>query len=159
MENEMMEQSQEQGRTFTQTEVDAILANRLKKEREKYGDYAELKEKAGRLDAIEEANKTELQKSQERSAALQKELDELKLAVQLRGMRDAIAAETGVPAALLTADTEDGCRSQAQAVLTFANTNKTPAYPYVRDSGEVKTDIKSGTPKQQFEEWAREALS
>lgn len=141
-------------RTFTQAEVDAIVSDRLKRERAKYPDYDALKEKASRLDQIEEASKTELQKAIERGDALQVELDSIKRANSLRTMRDAVSAETGVPANLLTADTEDGCREQAQAILAF----RSPAnYPDVRDAGETRTTLK-GTPQQSFADWASEVF-
>ena len=40
----------EQERTFTQTELDAIVRDRLKREREKYADYADLQTKAKAYD-------------------------------------------------------------------------------------------------------------
>lgn len=55
-------------RTFTQEEVDAILRDRLGRERAKYGDYSELKAKAERWSEYEEAQKSELEKLQERVA-------------------------------------------------------------------------------------------
>ena len=42
-------------KTFNQSELDAIISDRLKREREKYAYYDALKEKATRLDEIEEA--------------------------------------------------------------------------------------------------------
>ena len=43
-------------RTFSQTEVDAIISDRLKREREKYADYADLKTKAGAYDELFKAH-------------------------------------------------------------------------------------------------------
>ena len=42
-------------KTFTQSEVDTIVKDRLAREREKYQDYEELKAKAARLDDLEKA--------------------------------------------------------------------------------------------------------
>ena len=53
--------------TFTQADIDRIINKRFAK----YADYDELKAKAERLDEIEEANKTELQKVTERADRLQ----------------------------------------------------------------------------------------
>lgn len=50
-----------QQKTFTQEELDAIIAERLGRERQKYADYDSLKQKAGKYDEQQEANKTELQ--------------------------------------------------------------------------------------------------
>lgn len=143
-------------KTFTQAELDAIVSDRLKRDRAKYADYEELKAKAGKLDEIEEASKSELQKATERAAALQTELDSLRKAEELRNMRDSIAAELGVPAVLLTAETEEACRTQAEAVLNLTANQK--GYPTVRDGGEVAGHGK-GSPKQQFAEWANEVFN
>lgn len=152
-ENNQAEEQQE--RTFTQAELESVLADRMKRIREKYADYDQLKEKAGRLDQIEEASKTELQKAREKAAGLQKELDELRTAASRREMRDRIASELGVPASLLTADTEDGCKEQAQGILDFAKQSTSGTYPNVRDAGEVHGNINT-TPKQSFATWANE---
>lgn len=69
-------------RTFTQTELNAIIEDRLRRERAKYTDYESLKEKAQKFDAAEEANKTELQKTElqkarDKANALQAQLDKI----------------------------------------------------------------------------------
>ena len=46
-------------KTFTQTDVDKIVGDRLQRERSKYSDYEALKEKAGKYDEIVESGKTE----------------------------------------------------------------------------------------------------
>ena len=139
-------------RTFTQAELDAIVTERLKRDRAKYADYEALKEKADKFDQIEEANKSELEKAIERSNALENELNSLKKAAEIRTMRDSVSSDTGVPASLLTADTEDGCREQAKAILAFKGTQ---TYPNVRDAGEVDNNFR-GSPKQQFADWANQ---
>ena len=82
-------------KTFTQAEVDAIVGDRLKRDRQKYADYDALKEKAEKFDAMEEANKSELQKAIERGDALQNELNTMKAANTVRDMREKVAEETG----------------------------------------------------------------
>lgn len=136
-------------RTFTQTEVDAIVRDRLQRERNKYADYEAYKEKAEKFDAAEEAQKSELQKATERASALEAELNTLKRAAEVRGIRDQVAKETGVPASLLTAETEEACKEQAEAIKAFANPS---GYPTVKDAGEVMKNM-SGTPQDSFSEW------
>lgn len=52
------------GKTFTQAEVDAIVLKRAERvAADKYGDYADLKAAKTRLDEIEAANATELEKA------------------------------------------------------------------------------------------------
>ena len=43
--------SRQEERTFTQAELNAIVADRLARERAKYADYDKLKDKAGKADA------------------------------------------------------------------------------------------------------------
>lgn len=154
MNNEETVNQEETVKTFTQAEVDAIVGDRLKRDRAKHADYDALKEKADKFDAMEEANKSELQKAIERGDALQAQIDNMKAAEAMRVMRETVATETGVPASLLTGETEDDCREQAKSILDFA---KPTAYPSLRDGGEV-THIGKPTTKQQFEEWAEKAF-
>jgi hypothetical protein len=137
-------------RTFTQTELDAIVRDRLQRERNKYADYEAYKEKAEKFDAAEEAQKTELQKATERATALETELNTLKRANEIRVIRDQVAKETGVPATLLTADTEEACKEQAEAIKAFAQPSS--GYPVINDAGEV-TKKMNGTPQDSFSEW------
>lgn len=142
-------------KTFTQAELDTIISDRLKREREKYSDYDAMREKAAKLDEIEEASKSELQKATERAEKLESELTQLKHANEIREIRERVATETGVPASLLSGETEDVCAEQAKAIMEFKSTS---GYPAVKDAGELQNTIK-GTTRQQFAEWANEALN
>lgn len=140
-------------KTFTQEDVNKIVGDRIAREREKFADYDAIKAKAEKFDEIEEANKSELEKAQERANKLQTELDSMKAAEQVRAIRDEVAKETGVPSNLLTADTKEGCEEQAKAIKAYTESNR-PGYPSVRDSGEATTSTK-GTTKEQFEDWVK----
>ena len=129
-------------RTFTQAEMDAIIGDRLNRERQKYADYAELKAKALKFDEAENASKTELQKATEKAAALEQELNTLKTQQQVAGIRAKVAQETGVPAALLYGDDEATCKEQAAAILKFAQ----PAiYPDIRKSKGTRSPVPAGS--------------
>ena len=84
---ETVKQEVTEERTFTQSELDAIVADRLKRDRAKYADYEQLKDKAAEYDRLSEASKSELQKAVEARDALQKELDDLKSAAAIREIR------------------------------------------------------------------------
>ena len=133
---------QQTERTFTQAEMNAIISDRLTRERSKYADYDDLKAKAAQFDAAQEAGKTELQKANEKAAKLQQQLDALNSANTLRAVR------AGVPADLLSGDTEEACTAQAQAILKFAK----PGYPNVRDGGDPHHTPTCST-RQQFADW------
>lgn len=105
--------SRQEERTFTQAELNAIVADRLARERAKYADYDKLKDKAGKADA------------------LQQQLDTLEADTARRAMKKKVADATGVPEALLTGDTEESCTEQAQEIMQFA----APSYPAIPDDG------------------------
>lgn len=140
-------------KTFTQAELDAIVTERLSREKKKYEGFDELREKAKKFDEIEEANKSELEKATERAKALEAELDGMKKAETLRTMRESVAKELNVPASLLHGEDEDSCKEEAKAILEFAKSN---GYPVVRDGGEVTNTTKPST-RQQFASWWDEA--
>ena len=142
-----------QTRTFTQDEVNAIVGKRLAEEKGKYSDYEEIKAKAAKFDEAEEANKSELQKAMERANNLEAELNGLKKTEEVRQTREKIATETGIPAHLLTGDTEESCKAQAEAIKAFA----TPNYPKVKDGGEVPRTT-SGNAKADFAEYMTQIL-
>lgn len=91
----------------------------------------------------------ELKAAQDRAKALQTELDGLKAANTLRDMRANVSKETGVPAELLTGETEEACKAQAKSILEFA---KPSGYPTVPDGGEPNI-TPHNTTRQQFAEW------
>lgn len=141
---------QQTGKMFTQAEVNAIVVDRLNRERERYAGFEELKEKAEKYDASLEAEKSELQKAQERAAELQAKLDAMTTADKLRQMREKISAETGVPMSLLSGTTEEECKAQAQGIIDFA---KPGSYPKVKDAGEPTHRATGGTTRDQFADW------
>ena len=108
---------QQAGRTFTQDEVNAIVTERLNRERAKYADYNDLKAKAEQCDAV------------------QAQLDELNRAAARKEMLARVVAATGCPAELLTEETEEACTAQAKAIMKFANPD--PGYPDVRNPGDI----------------------
>lgn len=104
--------AQQENRTFTQDEVNAIVADRLARERAKYADYDDLKAQAGKTDA------------------LQQQLDAIAADKARREMKQKVSDATGVPVDLLTGETEEACTAQAQAIRAYTN-----PYPNVKDGG------------------------
>lgn len=137
-------------KTFTQEELNAIVGERLARDREKYADYDLLKKKAAEFDKIEEASKTELEKATEKANALQAELDGIKKQNQIRELREKVSAETGVPANLITGSTEEECKEQAEAIKAYAVPS---GYPTIKDGGEPQILTKR-TARDDFAAWA-----
>lgn len=150
-------ENNQEGRTFTQEEVNAIVEGRVAKERSRYADYETLQAKASKFDEMEEASKTELQKATEKANSLQKQLDDMTKATELRNIRDKVAQETGVPVNLLSEETEEACKTQAQAILEFAG-SKSVGYPSVKDGGEV-ANVSAKTNGQLFGDWLNSQLA
>lgn len=111
------------------------------------------------LEAAKKALETELQElkanaeqwetDKQTLTTVQQELEEIKAANALRDMRDRVSKATGVPASLLTGETEEDCTEYAKQLLEF----KTPsAYPRVPDGGEPGGNVKADT-RTQFAEW------
>ena len=137
-------------KTFTQDEVNAIVADRLAREKGKYADYEELKTKATAYDEAQEAQKTELQKATELAEKYRLELDGMKKAEGIREIREKVAKETGVPASMLTYDTEEKCEAQAKEILAFS---KPQNYPKIPDAGEATHSGSAGSNAQKFADW------
>ena len=74
----------------------------------------------------------ELQAEKDKSAQLEQELNALKNADAVRLIREKVAGEKKIPVNLLTADSEEACTAQADAILAFA---KPEGYPVVKDGG------------------------
>ena len=120
-------------RTFTQAEMDAIIGDRLKRERAKYADYEELKGKAQQYDAAQEAAKSDLEKAVEERDALKARLDKLEAD---KAHADAVAkaaSEHGVDAALLARMSGD---VDENALFLKAQMAGQPMYGHVPDAGE-----------------------
>ena len=146
-------QTQETEKTFTQAEVNSFLKREEEKIKAKYADYADLQTKAAKLDEIEAANKSELEKANERAAKLKAELDGIKQAAALREMREKIATDNNIPVELLTGATEEECTKQVETIKTLLNAQGIPTA--VRDGGEVVNTGKLST-RTQFAQWAKQ---
>lgn len=116
---------------FTQAEMNAIITDRLNRERSKYADYDDLKAKAENADAAQAAGRAELEKAQRRADDLQKQLDDIAKANEIKSIKQKVFEETGVPVDLLTGQTEADCRAEAHRILAF----RAPKYPEVPDGG------------------------
>ncbi|MCB0003557.1 MAG: phage scaffolding protein [Anaerolineae bacterium] len=60
--------------TFTQTDIDRIVADRLTRERQKFADYDDLKSKAAKLTDLEKAQMSEAEKQAARVAELEAQI-------------------------------------------------------------------------------------
>ena len=112
-------------KTFTQDQVNSFLADQKRKITSAYADYDQIKADAVELAKIREADKTELQKAQERAEAAEKRAVEAEFAA----LRGRVAASKGVPASSLTGTTEDELTASADELIAWRDQNaaKSPA--------------------------------
>lgn len=84
---EGQEQEQQSEQAFTQADVDRIVAERLKRDREKLGDVKALKLKAEQFDQLEESKKSEIEKFAEKVTKAEAEVAQIpaRVAEALRG--------------------------------------------------------------------------
>lgn len=143
-------------RTFTQAEMDAIIGDRLKRERAKYADYDELKTKAAAYDEAEEASKSELQKAVEERDVLKAELERLTAEKERAEQVAKIAAETGVDAALLSRMSGDVAEN---AEFLKAQQDGRAKFGHVRDGGEAMPPSAKKTNGEIFADIASELFS
>lgn len=113
----------------SQEDFDRRLADRLRREREKYADYDDLKAKADKLAEIEEANKTEEQKQAERVAELEKKLSDYETREQLNAWKGEVATEKGVPAHLLRGSTREELAEHADEIKALLDEKPQPQRP------------------------------
>ncbi len=114
----------QQDKTFTQSDLDRIVEDRLSRERKKYDGFDDLKAKAQRLDELEAANQSEIEKAQTKTAKAERERDEARAAL----VRFEVAGAKGITGdlmQLLTATTREGLEGQADLILK----NAKPADP------------------------------
>ena len=154
IENTAIEQEttpNEAERTFTAAEVNKLINRKYAEWASRTADYDELKAKAEKYDAAEEAAKSDLQKAQEQADKYKSELDSLKRENEVRDARNKVATEKGIPANLLTGNTEEECAAQADAILAWRG--EQPKYPNVKDAGENTKNVSAGKTRDQFANW------
>lgn len=139
----------EGGKTFTQEDVNRIVADRLKRAKADAAEMDELRKKAAELDEIKAAQQTDLEKAQKAYADAAAELERMKADAARTALVNKVAAEKDVPASLLKGATEDELAASADAIVEFARkqtgfpTDKggaASAKPVTREAIEKMTD-------------------
>lgn len=99
----------------SQEDFDKAIQARIARERAKFSDYDDIKAKAERFAELEESQKTEAQKAQDRLAAAEKRAADL----ELKAARAEVAAAKGVPVELLSGGTQEEIEASADALIAF----------------------------------------
>lgn len=133
-------------KTFTQADIDRIVAERLKREAAKYSDYDDLKAKAARFAELEEKDKTESQKLADTNRVLEDrarkaEIDLCRYRVAMR------KGLTETQARRLVGSSEEELETDADdLVAAFKSSEPEPAPPApAPGTGRPKEKLRPGT--------------
>ena len=143
--------------TFTQEQVNALIGERLKREREKYSGFDEYKAKAAKYDEAQEEAKSELQKATERAEKAEAELSALAAEKERYTLMQQVAKDTGLAfeqVSMLNGTTAEELTEQAKA---FAGMRK--AYGAAPDAGSAKAPANAGTTAEQFGAWLENVMN
>lgn len=151
-------QQQESGGQFeaitSQADLDRIISQRIARERSKFADYEDIKAKAAKFDQAQQASRTAEQQAADRIAELEAKFNE----AATKAVRAEVAAEKGVPVALLNGSTREELEAAADALIAFRGEQK-PAGPKPDLSQGAKGKQGAGTAADQFEQFFSQALN
>lgn len=128
----------------SQEQLDKILSKRLERERAKYSDYEELKQKA----AEAADSRSEVEKLNDRL----KELEQERHQSAIEAAKAKAAGEYGVPADLLVGDDTDAIEAHAKRLAEYVAAQAPATGAYVKNVG--RDDAESSV-----ESYARRMLS
>lgn len=131
----------------TQADLDRLIGERLGRERAKFADYEDLKSKASKLDELEQANQSDLEKLAARLTAAEQlaaeRADELSKA-ELKALKSDVARDKGVPVGSLTGTTQEELEASADELVKWRDANapapkKSLRSGYVRESSTLNS--------------------
>lgn len=134
----------------TQEEFDQAIKGRIARaeqsaEKRFMDTHADVFAKAKQFDAMEEANKSELQKAQDALQKANEELEGYRRRDEIRAWQKEVSDETGVPADLLRGNTKEEMEAHAEQLKGFVNPT-VPAAPYVSGVGRPVNQATSDDP-------------
>lgn len=125
--------------TFTQEQVNALVAETRRKTTEKFADYEDLKAKASEYDVQKDAGRSEAEKAEARAKKAEQELAAAR--EQSRQLLvEAVAAAKGVPAGHITGTTREELEASADQLIAWRGaaasaSSRAPGAPAVPAAG------------------------
>lgn len=142
----------------SQEDLNKVIDERLKRERAKFSDYKDLKAKAGRLDEIEAANKSEIEKANDAKSAAERERDE----ARAEALRLRVATKYGVSdedADLFLTGTDEETLTRQAERLAGREADRKRKGNYVPGEGANPPAKRTGSTAEQFADVMGDALS
>lgn len=136
--SEEQQEKQEEQKSFTQEQVNALLAQQKRSVAEKFADYDNVKAKAAKLDEIEQSSKSELQKLAEENATLKTRVESFERDQQVKQWAAEIVKDSPVPASALRGNTREELEAHFKELdaLIPKSQQKRPVVPPGKPSGE-----------------------
>lgn len=139
--SEDKEKSEEstESKTFTQDQVNAMLAEQKRKVGEKFADYDEVKAKAEELEKLTSASKSDIEKALERAAKAEAEIAKFQQKEQVAQWASEITKDSPIPATVLRGNTKEELEAHFADLLQLAPKETPPKrtpVPAGRPSGE-----------------------
>ena len=148
--------SREGSRTFTQEEVNSMLAKERRDTEAKFAGYADLKAKAEEYDKQVEAGKSELERANDKLAKANAELNALKAEKERAAIVAQVAKDTGVPLSVVESlNGEDAEALKEQAESIAAQYKQPGGAPKVPEAGTFPKEGADGNT----EDWLRKELT
>ena len=136
----------------SQEDLNRVIADRISRERSKFADYEDLQAKAAKLDDIEAANKSELEKATETATAAEQRA----AAAEAEALRWKVAAKHGISdedAELFLTGTDEETLTAQATRLADRTANQRRNGTRSPNEGKAPADAKA-TTADQFAEWA-----
>jgi hypothetical protein len=109
-----------------QADLDKIIGQRLGREKAKYADFDTYKASHERLQQIEDANKTELERLRERAEKAEAQAAELQTKAQVDAWKKEVSEATGVPEAALFGATKEELEAKGEELKPYFAASTTP---------------------------------
>lgn len=155
-----------QAQTWTppasQADLDRMIADRVSRERAKYGDYQALKAKAAKFDEAEQQAMTDMQKAVARAEAAERRASELETRQQVADWAAEITKGSPIPAAALRGSSREELEAhfeQLRSLVPDPPAVKGAVGPYVPSEGKAPAAPVGSSPAQQFADLIRQAQS
>jgi hypothetical protein len=129
----------EEPKTFTQEQVNALIASEKRKFGEKYADYDELKTKAAQLDEIAQASKSDLEKALERASQAEAKVAAFEQREQVSKWAKEITKDSAIPASALRGNTREELEAhfkELEALIPKQQPPKRTPVPAGKPAGE-----------------------
>lgn len=149
-------QNQNTEKTFSQADVDRIVADRLARESKKYADYDELKAAKAELELRKQGELSEMEKLKaelDKAKAKTAETENAMKALQLSTLKSRLCTEAGISAELaarISGTDEDSIKADIEAFKKLI--------PGVRPMGGSGAPVNGNAPKSDLQAQYNEAL-